>query len=84
VFQNKNRSETEDNPISAPHGNPMIKPSFLLKVRTQFPDAPYVRLTVRTSMRTRLSLPGTLRPSSWLAWREFAPCNFANRAGASC
>ena len=84
MFQNRNRSETEDNPISAPHGNPMIKPSFLLKVRTLFPDAPDVRLTVRKSMRTRLSLPGTLRPSSWLAWHELAPCNFANRAGASC
>jgi hypothetical protein len=83
VIQNRNRSETEDNPISAPHGNLMIKPSFLLKVRTLFPDAPDVRVTARKSLGIWLSFPGTLRPSSWLAWHELAPCKFANRGGAS-
>jgi hypothetical protein len=79
VFQNKYSGEAEDNRISTPTGKLMPNPSFLPEVCTRFPGAP----GVRQSIGNRLSFPETLRPSSWLAWHELAPCKFRNRPGAS-
>ena len=78
MFQKNYSGEAEDSRISAPTGKPKSNSRFPLEVRTRFLGAPYVG----QSIGTRLSFPETLRPSSWLVWRESAPCKFANRRGA--